>query len=93
MCAEGSWLTSCKLRVQSKQGASHDDSSANDMNCKCSDGVTLNGDGLSNGKWLDWKSTCPDGIIGIQTRVEANQGEGDDSALNDVSFTCAVATD
>ncbi len=65
-----------------------DDTSANNLNCKCSNGETLRGDGASWGDWKEWTSPCENGIMAIQTRVEGNQGKRDDTALNDVQFTC-----
>jgi hypothetical protein len=86
LCPPESWLTSCQLRVEPKQGAG-DDTSANNLNCKCNTGLELLGDGASQGDWVAW-TDCPRGIVTIQTQVEANQGKGDDTALNDFKFTC-----
>ncbi|XP_046461608.1 vitelline membrane outer layer protein 1-like [Daphnia pulex] len=87
VCQSGSYITSCQLRVEPPQG-SGDDTSANNLNCKCSNGETLNGDGTSWGGWNAWSSPCENGIMAIQTRVEGHQGKRDDTALNDVQFTC-----
>ncbi len=92
VCQSGSYITSCQLRVEPPQG-SGDDTSANDLNCKCSNGETLNGDGTSWGNWNAWSSPCRNGIMAIQTRVEKSQGRGDDTALNDVQFTCFLKHD
>ncbi|XP_046634277.1 vitelline membrane outer layer protein 1 homolog [Daphnia pulicaria] len=87
LCPSGSWLTSCQLRVEPKQGAG-DDTSANNLNCMCNTGLELLGDGASQGDWVAWIN-CPRGIVTIQTLVEGKQGTaGDDTALNDFRFTC-----
>jgi hypothetical protein len=70
-----------------------DDTSANNLNCKCSNGETLNGDGTRWGNWNEWSSLCRNGIMAIQTRVEGHQGKEDDTALNDVEFTCFLKHD
>ena len=43
------------------------------------------------GEWSNW-TDCPHGsaISGIKTRVQLNQGGGDETALNDAEFTCCV---
>lgn len=47
---------------------------------------------LNTGIWGNWKSTvmCPTGyfINAVQAKVEANQGSGDDSALNALRIRC-----
>jgi hypothetical protein len=88
VCQSGNYITSCQLRVEPPQ-VFGDDTSANDLNCKCSNGEeTLIGDGTGWGYWNAWSSPCHNGIMAIQTRVEKSQASGDDTALNDVEFTC-----
>ncbi|XP_046461612.1 vitelline membrane outer layer protein 1 homolog [Daphnia pulex] len=87
ICPAGSWLDSCQLRVESQLGDG-DDTAANNLNCKCSNGETLRGDGASWGDWKEWTSPCRDGFMAIRTRVEEPQASGDDTALNDVEFIC-----
>ncbi|KAG2458104.1 VMO1 protein, partial [Polypterus senegalus] len=54
----------------------------------CSDGTVLTGYGQGWGNWDNPSSACERGISGIQTKVERPQGDGDDTALNDVRFNC-----
>ncbi|KAI9553233.1 vitelline membrane outer layer protein I-like protein [Daphnia sinensis] len=79
------YITQCQLRVESRQGAG-DDTAANNLNCKCSNNDTLNGDGTEWGIWMAWSQPCSNGICGLQTRVERSQGSGDDTVINDVIF-------
>jgi len=69
---------------------SKDNTAVNDINFRCSNGeVRYGSSGLSWGKWGSWSDECQSGgICGIQTKVEAKQGGGDDTALNDVRFVC-----
>jgi hypothetical protein len=89
LCPSNGWLTSCRLRVESMQGDG-DDTAANNLECKCSNGQVLLGDGEHWGDWNEWSSPCDQGIETIQTRVQEPQGSGDNTALNDVRFTCSA---
>ncbi|XP_030645793.1 vitelline membrane outer layer protein 1 [Chanos chanos] len=83
-------LKSFQLRVEPHQGDG-DDTAVNNIRFQCSVSGRLEGNGMSWGNWGKWSSECPyGGICGIQTRVEAPQGNGDDTALNDVRFLCCV---
>ncbi|XDV33488.1 hypothetical protein PO909_003885 [Leuciscus waleckii] len=82
------YFTAFQLKVEPSQG-SGDDTAANILNFKCSGGEVLQGHGSNWGTLGDWSPTCEGkGICGIQTRVEPSQGDGDDTALNDVRMFC-----
>ncbi|KAF4099049.1 vitelline membrane outer layer protein 1-like [Onychostoma macrolepis] len=88
-CPSG-FLTGFQLRVESYQGRG-DDTAANNINFRCSDGRVLEGHGEEWGTWGDWSKTCEGkGICGLQTLVEAPQGTGDDTALNNVRMYCCA---
>nr|XP_028581565.1 vitelline membrane outer layer protein 1-like [Podarcis muralis] len=90
-CPKGR-LISFSLRVQESQGVD-DDTSANNIRFSCEHGAVLTGHSTDWGTFGPWSAICPKGAIcGIRTRidnkVQPDQGEGDDTALNDVKFYC-----
>ncbi|XP_073680584.1 vitelline membrane outer layer protein 1-like [Garra rufa] len=86
-CPSG-YLIAFQLRV-SKFWESSDETAANNVRFKCSGGFYLLGEGISWGDWGNWSQTCHGkGICGIKTWIQAPQGEGDDTALNDAQMYC-----
>ncbi|CAH2272684.1 Hypothetical predicted protein [Pelobates cultripes] len=81
------YLMAFSLRVEGSQGQG-DDTAANNIKLKCSDGSILEGNGLYWGTYGDWSSNCTMGVCGIESKVEDSQPVGDNTALNDVRFTC-----
>uniref|UniRef100_A0A8C8S7P2 Vitelline membrane outer layer protein 1 homolog n=1 Tax=Pelusios castaneus TaxID=367368 RepID=A0A8C8S7P2_9SAUR len=80
-----------RLRVEPCQGLK-DDTAANNIEFYCTDGTELKGDGRCWGKWGPQSHSCGSlGICTIATKVEAPQGKGDDTALNDVYYKCCNA--
>ncbi|EMP39550.1 Vitelline membrane outer layer protein 1 [Chelonia mydas] len=87
-CQSGQRLTQFRLRVEPCQGLK-DDTAADNIEFVCTDGVELKGHGRCWGKWGPQSRSCGQrGICTIATKVEAPQGKGDDTALNDVYFKC-----
>nr|XP_005314579.2 vitelline membrane outer layer protein 1-like [Chrysemys picta bellii] len=87
-CPSGQRLTQFRLRVEPCRGLK-DNMAAKNIEFVCTGGVKLRGDGLCRGKWGPQSRSCgPRGICTIATKVEAPQGKGDDTALNDVYFRC-----
>ena len=87
-CSSGFNAFKIKYEASLRRG---DDTGANEVLLYCSS----NGAGYQTsnaGPWGSWTGhkQCPSGQVfcGIQTRVEANQGSGDDTALNGVDFAC-----
>lgn len=71
-----------------------DNSAVNDVMIKCEDNniVTQNSGLVTDGVWNDWKM-CPTGafVRGVRQQVQrylANQGNPDDTGLNNVDLVC-----
>ncbi|CAI9549537.1 unnamed protein product, partial [Staurois parvus] len=86
-CPTGN-LISFALQVEQPLPGDGDDTAANNIMFQCSDQKILVGNGGAWGTYGQWSDVCRNGICGIRTRVEAPQGSGDDTALNDVKFRC-----
>lgn len=94
---KGQFLTSFSLQVEDYQG-NGDDTAANYVKFICHDfdhhrlfySYRFIG---GRGFWGDygaWSQRCQQGsaICGLRTKLESPQGNGDDTALNDVEFYC-----
>ena len=86
-------MTSFSLRVQlpfneTEQG---DKTAANDIRFMCHNNREIDGRGNNDGVWGDYSDVCETGICGMETRVQPYDGgigHYDNTALNDVRFTC-----
>ncbi|KAG8430995.1 hypothetical protein GDO86_019591 [Hymenochirus boettgeri] len=86
-CTDG-YLVAFSLRVETSS-YTFDETAANNIRFKCNNGKYLEGKGMSWGNYSQWSPECEEGICGIQTKIEKEQGMfGDDTALNDVRFYC-----
>ncbi|XP_068128164.1 vitelline membrane outer layer protein 1 homolog [Hyperolius riggenbachi] len=85
-CPSGG-LINFSLKVEAPIGDG-DDTAANNIMFQCSDYTVLRGYGERWGTFGPWSDICHEGICGIRTKLEAPQGNGDDTALNDVRFLC-----
>ena len=87
-CKNGS-VNGFRFKVEESQGTLGDDTGANGIELKCSNGQTLKS---VEGRWGKWSEFiyCPNGtyFCGISTQVENRRGVADDSALYNVLFLC-----
>ncbi|XP_060091293.1 vitelline membrane outer layer protein 1-like [Heteronotia binoei] len=93
LCPSG-LLTSFMLRV-SPRSVLGDDTAANNIKFKCTDGTELEGNGPALGDYGSWSGSCKDdGTCGIQTKVEMPEGffSIDNTGLNDVKFFCCASS-
>ncbi|MEE6505922.1 hypothetical protein FKM82_007388 [Ascaphus truei] len=86
-CRTG-FLIAFSLRAENRLLHSDDHTAANNIMFKCSDQSVIKGSGNPWGTYGCWSESCRYGICGIQTSVEPNQEDGDDTALNNVQFSC-----
>lgn len=84
------FMTTFNLRVERSLGGglgSRDDTAANSVAFRCSSGEVIEAEG---GPWGDWGREISgprrSAICGLAVKVEPQQGQGDDTALNDVQF-------
>ncbi|XP_020637681.2 vitelline membrane outer layer protein 1 homolog [Pogona vitticeps] len=88
-CPQGSVLHAFQLKVE-PYAIRLDNTAANNIKFRCSNGVTLEGPGGPFGDYGRWSPICPKGgICGIETKQQPYQGVfKDDTGLNDVRFPC-----
>jgi hypothetical protein len=93
MCSNAALpIAGVRLKVEAPQGGSVDDTSANSLKFACLNSPSTETEVRTNGRWGSWGSQvlCDGGtaVCGLQTRVEAKQGSGDDTALNGLKVFC-----
>lgn len=91
---ENNEVVGFQMMIQSNQG-SGDDTAANKLDLFCKSGQKLSAPTeTSFGDWVP-HLRCPHGqsVIGLQVRMEAKQGDGDDTALNGVRMICSSYTE
>jgi hypothetical protein len=78
-----------QMKIEAPQGID-DDTAANTAQLKAMNGVWSTPS--ANTGWGSWQAaqSCPAGqaICGVNTRVEGQQGTGDDTALNGIALAC-----
>ncbi|XP_052614072.1 vitelline membrane outer layer protein 1 homolog isoform X1 [Peromyscus californicus insignis] len=86
-CPGTHFLVAFSLRVEPFSFPG-DNTSVNNVRFRCSDGVELEGPGLSWGDYGDWSNSCAKGVCGLQTKIQKPRGPRDDTGLNDVRIFC-----
>eukprot|EP00933_Yihiella_yeosuensis_P034192 TRINITY_DN2770_c2_g1_i1.p1 TRINITY_DN2770_c2_g1~~TRINITY_DN2770_c2_g1_i1.p1 ORF type:complete len:121 (+),score=12.76 TRINITY_DN2770_c2_g1_i1:205-567(+) len=86
-CPGGSYISQYKIKVESDQGGG-DDTAANAVRVKCSDGTELatNNEGPW-GSWSSWKG-CPNNGWFCGVRTQTQSPGGDDWSLVDIMVKC-----
>ncbi len=92
---DDSYLNGVERRIEANQGDG-DDTGLNAIRFSCTNDSSLYN--ANYGHWGDWdnaisNSTCKSGAISrVRLKVEANQGDGDDTGANDLQVECADGT-
>jgi hypothetical protein len=95
-CPKGTYLNGFKLKVQPYQGTEKDDTATNDIIMFChkhNSTIELpsrQNEWYDSGKWSSAKM-CPENefIRGFNLQIEKDQGDGDDTGLNNVIMDCS----
>lgn len=98
-CSPGMWAVGYQLRTEKPQGGG-DDSALNSVKLRCASPNGQRSEWISSydGLWGTWRSAAecknPSGrsnnfLKGARVRMEKPQGRGDDTAANDVQFSCS----
>jgi len=93
-CRPGTWAVGYRMRVESSQGGG-DDTALNSVQLLCKDPNTGATESVSSydgiwGNWYNTASCAASGqfLNGAHMRIESSQGGGDDTAANNVEFSC-----
>ncbi|KAM3837614.1 vitelline membrane outer layer protein 1-like [Vipera latastei] len=87
ICSKGH-ANGFSLKVQPPQGGVIDDTSLNGIRLYCTEGEVIQSATGTFGVWGDVEK-CSDGnLMSFALQVEAPQGPGDDTAANNIKFTC-----
>ncbi|XP_042316740.1 vitelline membrane outer layer protein 1-like [Sceloporus undulatus] len=90
-CSQGH-AHSFSIKVQEEQGFARDDTALNGIRLNCASGEVIQSTVGPNGKWSKIMS-CPQGaLISFSLNVEAPVGPGDDTAANNIQFSCQDGT-
>ncbi|XP_048022417.1 vitelline membrane outer layer protein 1-like [Megalobrama amblycephala] len=96
MCPSGTYAAGFSLRVERHTPGRHfDDTALNGIRLHCvyTSRVSSGAYAVSNaGHWGQWTDIkwCPSGFLkAFQLRVESAQGSGDDTAANNIRFSCS----
>lgn len=86
----GPWLVGARMKIEAS--GHKDETAANAFAGICQSGEELHVD--NEGRWGDWQPEvrCEphEAICGFATRVQFNQGDGDDTVLNGVKLMCCT---
>lgn len=90
-CPTGSYVSGINMKFEDSVGGG-DDTATNAINVRCNDPANTIIMSAYNPGWGTWKGfgNCPSGEVacGMQTRVEDNQGGGDDTSFNGIQLRC-----
>ncbi|KAG2425078.1 hypothetical protein HXX76_013987 [Chlamydomonas incerta] len=89
-CGSGAYVTAARMRVADPAAEEGDDTAANAVEFRCSDGAVLSPDQGYEGSWRDWVACPTDAFVcGVRLRIQPDQGDkGDNSAMNGMQLSC-----
>jgi hypothetical protein len=91
-CKRGSHMIGLNFRSEKNQGKG-DDTAGNNVQMRCSDDQTLDGQGARWGTWDGWK-ICPGRsfMCGVEAKIQQHHGHGhDDTGLNQIKLICCTS--